>query len=187
MLCSAAPAHNAIGHLWLQGWLGHQRCPGGLGCLETTPEPLGCTFPIGLCHPRVQDGQLLIFRQRPCWQPDIFSKCYKGPSASPAPQPVGTESGSPKTQASISRTTSHGISAHSSAAQLQPRRPRSSPESTSVTPTPQRLPPMSPSAPDQMHSFHRCLRQSNTMLFFFFLTRAVYLKNIQFLFLISTA
>lgn len=186
LLRSAALTHSDIGHLWLRGWPGHQRCPGGLGCPGTTPEPSGCTFPIGLCRPRVQEGQLLIFRQQPFWQPFLAS-VTRALLPLQLLIPWGTaDSSPPKTQASISRTMSHGISAHSSAALIQPHRPHSSPESTSVTPMPQRLPPMSPSAPDQMHSFHRCLRRSSTMLFFF-LIRAVYLKNIQFLFLIPTA
>lgn len=68
--------------------------------------------------------------------------------------------------------------------------PHRSPNDTGDT---QRLPPVLPSALDQARSSHGCLRQSSKMLIFclvfpFFLNiRAVYLKNIQFLFLISTA
>lgn len=54
------------------------------------------------------------------------------------------------------------------------------PDGTSVILTPQWLSPVLPSAPDQMHSLHRCLRQSKMLVLVFFFSFFFYYKSCVF-------
>lgn len=172
---------------------GHQRRPGGLGSVlgALGMHRAASSSPDGACH---CGGKLEILgRQRRCWQPDVFRRHHQGPCTSPAPHPAGYRSlqpPHPKTQVSISGTTARRISARSSTAAPSPqpsRRHRHYPSG---------FLPCRPPLRTKCIPYTDVYDKAATCAFFFFTlpppviffnTRAVYLKNIQFLFLISTA